>query len=253
MRHSSMALPLSLTLLLSPHSFFSLALDIRSPNCPLGCPSIDIQDSVVIFERLYALSQNKKTQFADWVAYEVDILNFGPSTNRNWRNNPLLDEDERLEENDYNGASSKLGVDRGHQAPIGSFVGNRYWSTLNYLSNITPQSKGLNRGPWKDLEEAVRDGVTFRDSLFVITGTLYLNKMDKLPKADETHSIPSHYYKIIYNKKGNSSVFIMSQSLSIETSHCTTKTTIAHLRSTVPYSLPSRLNDDNEMLKRLGC
>ncbi|MDO6763404.1 DNA/RNA non-specific endonuclease [Agarivorans sp. 1_MG-2023] len=229
------------------------ASEIRTPNCPIGCPSLEIEGNVVVFERLYALSQNKKTLFADWVAYEVDVLNFGPTTNRTWKNNPMLDDDERLEKDDYTGASDKLLVDRGHQAPLASFVGSRYWPTLNYLSNITPQSKGLNQGPWKNLEEAVRDAVGFRDNLFVITGTLYQAEMEALPKADEPHAIPSDYYKIIYDDKGNSASFLMSQALPRETDYCTTKKPIAEIRTIVPYSLPSGLTDNSEILQRLGC
>ncbi|WP_255314896.1 DNA/RNA non-specific endonuclease [Vibrio cyclitrophicus] len=229
------------------------ASEFRTPNCPIGCPSLDIDGNVVIFERLYALSQNKKTQFADWVAYEVDILNFGTSTNRTWKNNPLLDDTERLEKGDYSGASSKLEVDRGHQAPLASFVGNRYWPTLNYLSNITPQSTDLNQGAWKHLEEAVRDAVGFRDNLYVITGTLYRNEMDVLPKADENHSIPSDYYKIIYDENGHSVAFLMNQHTDRDTNYCSTKKTVSELRAIVPYSLPRALADSNEILKRLGC
>ncbi|MEC4724297.1 DNA/RNA non-specific endonuclease [Shewanella sp. D64] len=229
------------------------ATEFRTPNCPIGCPSLEIKGNVVIFERLYALSQSQKTQFADWVAYEVDVMNFGNTTNRTWKNNPLLEEDERLEKGDYTDASNKLGVDRGHQAPLASFVGSRYWSTLNYLSNITPQAKGLNQGPWKNLEEAVRDAVGFRENLYVITGTLYNKQMDGLPKADEVHSIPSDYYKIVYDHKGNSAAFLMSQSLTRSTDYCTTKKSISDLRQVVPYSLPSKLKDGSQILKRLGC
>ncbi|MBW8185509.1 DNA/RNA non-specific endonuclease [Shewanella nanhaiensis] len=229
------------------------ATEFRTPNCPIGCPSLEIEDNIVIFERLYTLSQNQKTQFADWVAYEVNVMNFGTTTNRTWKNNPLLEEEERLEISDYIDASSKLGVDRGHQAPLASFVGSRYWSTLNYLSNITPQAKALNQGPWKNLEEEVRDAVGFRKTLYVITGTLYNKPMNGLPKADEVHSIPSDYYKIVYDDNGNSTAFLMSQSLTRNTDFCKTKKSISELRQIVPYSLPSRLKDDDKILKRLGC
>jgi endonuclease G len=71
------------------------------------------------------------------VAYEVNVLNFGDSPGRNWGNDPLIDDDESLEEPDYKGAFKQLKTDRGHQAPLASFAGHRAWSELNYLSNIT--------------------------------------------------------------------------------------------------------------------
>ena len=48
-----------------------------------------------------------------------------------------------------------------------------YLAELNYLSNITPQHKNLNQGPWKKLEDAVRASVKYRESLFVITEPIY--------------------------------------------------------------------------------
>jgi endonuclease G len=43
--------------------------EIRSVHCPLGCPSLDIKHNDVVFNHTYALSNNPKTKFADWVAY----------------------------------------------------------------------------------------------------------------------------------------------------------------------------------------
>jgi endonuclease G len=241
---------LALVLLFVP----SIALSsFKSPNCPIGCPSLDIEGNTVVFERLYALSQNPQTKFADWVAYEVDVLNFGPTTNRTWKNNPLLDEDIRLEKGDYTGASKALGVDRGHQAPLASFVGSRYWPTLNYLSNITPQSKGLNQGPWKELEEAVRDAVGFRDSLYVITGPLYQKEGKELPGADESHVIPSGYYKIVYNLKGEAAAFVMGQDIERGFDYCETTKQLKDVKALLSYSLPSSLKSNDVILEKMQC
>ncbi len=117
--------------------------DVLSVHCPLGCPSNPVNNDLV-FKHLYELSNNPATKLADWVAYEVDTVNFGASPGRNWGADPLLAEDETLEPADYKGASGALDIDRGHQAPLASFAGSRYWPELNNLSNITPQNKALN-------------------------------------------------------------------------------------------------------------
>lgn len=149
----------------------------------------------LVFGHVYALSNNPETKFADWVAYEVDVANFGNTPGRKWSTEPLLDESETLEPSDYKKAStSVLEADRGHQAPLASCAGSRYWSELNHLSNITPQDKDLNQGPWKYLVEAVRNAVSFRNSLFVVTGPLYTTEMPSMPKADEEHRVPSGYF-----------------------------------------------------------
>jgi endonuclease G len=226
--------------------------EIRSVHCPLGCPSLDIVNNDVVFNHTYALSNNPKTKFADWVAYEVDVSNFGDSPGRNWGNDDLVDDDESLEETDYKGAFKLLKTDRGHQAPLASFAGHKNWAELNYLSNITPQKSALNQGAWVALETAVRNAVSFRNSLYVITGTLYSKKEASLPGADESHAIPSSYFKIIYDLKGNAASFIFDQNLSRKADYCLQKTNNKDLKAEVSFAIPN-FTDSVQILKRLGC
>jgi endonuclease G len=226
--------------------------EIRSVHCPLGCPSLDIENNDVVFNHTYALSNNPKTKFADWVAYEVDVLNFGDSPGRDWGNDKLIDDEESLEEDDYKGAFKILKTDRGHQAPLASFAGHKNWAELNYLSNITPQKSALNQGSWVALEMAVRDAVGFRDSLYVITGTLYSEQEVPLPGADEPHMIPSSYFKIIYDPRGNAASFLFDQDLPRNANYCEQKTSNKNLNTKIPYAMPN-FSDSTEVLKRLGC
>lgn len=230
-----------------------LSAEILSVHCPVGCPSSPEQNDQ-IFGHLYAISNNPETKFADWVAYEVDVVNFGDTPGRKWAVDPLLDKSETLEAADYKGASSStLEADRGHQAPLASFAGSRYWSELNYLSNITPQDKDLNQGPWKNLEEAVRNAVSFRDSLFVITGPIYSAAMASMPGADEEHTVPSGYFKIIYNKRGDAAAFIMQQDAQRNDDYCETMTTLSDVQKVVSFELPSLLQSNQTIDSRLGC
>jgi endonuclease G len=231
---------------------FSTTAEIRSVHCPLGCPSLDITNNDVAFNHTYALSNNPTTKFADWVVYEVNVLNFGDSPGRNWGNDPLIDDDESLEEPDYKGAFKQLKTDRGHQAPLASFAGHQHWSELNYLSNITPQKSALNQGSWVQLESAIRDAVGFRNSLYVITGTLYSEDEKPLPQADETHKIPSAYYKVVYDLKGNSASFMFDQDLPKSAKYCEQKISNKDLNDQISYAMPKFL-DASEIMKRLGC
>ena len=225
--------------------------EIRSVYCPLGCPSLDIKNNDVVFNHTYALSNNPKTKFADQVAYEVNVLNFGDSPGRDWGNDKLID-DESLEEADYKGAFKSLKTDRGHQAPLASFAGHQNWVELNYLSNITPQKSSLNQGSWVTLEMAVRDAVGFRNSLYVITGVLYTEKETPLPNADESHVIPSSYFKVIYDSKGNAASFVFDQDLPKSANYCDQKTSNKDLNLSIPYAMPA-FTDSTKILKRLGC
>lgn len=161
---------------------------------PLGTP----ESNKLVARPIYCMSNNRDTKFADWVAYRLDVNTVSGQSvkKRNWKPDPVLDEDETLEPADYKGAHAKLKTDRGHQAPLASFKGTDYWHQTNYLSNITPQHKDLNQGPWKKVEDHVRELATEKP-IYVITGPLYEREMEALPNADEPHRVPSGYWKII--------------------------------------------------------
>ncbi len=61
--------------------FLPVKAEILSVHCPLGCPGNPTGNDLV-FSHVYALSNNSETKFADWVAYEVDVVNFGDSPGR---------------------------------------------------------------------------------------------------------------------------------------------------------------------------
>ena len=229
----------------------SVQADTVSVHCPLGCPS-NSGGNDLVFNHTYAFSNNPTTKFADWVAYEVNVTNFGTSPARNWAADPLLDESDTLEKNDYDKAHKVLKVDRGHQAPLASFAGSKFWYELNHLSNITPQRSDLNQGSWKSLEVAVRNTVAYRESLYVITGTLYQRDFRALPRADEEHVVPSGYFKVVYDFKGNSAAFVMDQETPKGTDFCTKKVGLDDIAEMVTFKFPE-LMDSEKIYQRLGC
>ncbi len=154
----------------------------------------------IVEHHIITLSNNDNTKFADWVAYKLNIQSIsGESvTERKWKRDPQLEASQTLEPRDYTGAYKYLDTDRGHQAPLASFKGTKYWYETNYLSNITPQKSNLNRGSWLRLENAVRDYIkATRDPLYVITGPVYERYIGELPQCKKSHVIPSGYWKIV--------------------------------------------------------
>ena len=223
-------------------------------HCPLGCPSVNTGNDLVIYH-LFALSNDPNTKFADWVAYEVDVTNFGVSPGRNFGPDPMLDPAKTLEPDDYKHANSDpaLHADKGHQAPLASFAGNHYWYETNYLSNITPQDGDLNQGPWKDLEDAVRSAVSFRQPLYVITGTTYEGGVRGLPDADEDNDVPDGYFKIVYKPSGEAAYFWMPQSADRHANYCDFKATPAEVNAKIDFTLPGALQESDEVYNALGC
>ncbi|MDN2663049.1 DNA/RNA non-specific endonuclease [Psychromonas sp. 14N.309.X.WAT.B.A12] len=198
-------------------------------ECPTGASGEQIERSI------YTLSNNATTKFADWVAYHVTSETIdGPSRSRYWKADPDLDASATLEPDDYTDANAILATDRGHQVPLASFSNTDDWAMLNYLSNITPQSSSLNQGPWVDLESAVRSMVSAGQNAYVVSGPLYEWSFGELPEADESHIIPSGYFKVVItdvNGWVEASAFIMEQNAQRADDFCTTEVTVDEVES----------------------
>lgn len=97
-------------LLLSPPPSFATdfpKLEIHSDHWiggyPLGMP----ESNDLIIRRIYALSNNDETKFADWVAYKLTPIEVTGTLDlhRKWRADPMLAKNETLEPSpdDYKG------------------------------------------------------------------------------------------------------------------------------------------------------
>ncbi|MFW5842549.1 MAG: DNA/RNA non-specific endonuclease [Spirochaetota bacterium] len=177
--------------------------EIHSEHFWMGMPLGADATNDLIIRDLYAACTNDTTKFADWVAYRLtpkEVLG-SLDLERRWRADPWLEPSETLEPygpDDYAGAYGALGYDRGHLAPLGSFTGSTEASSVNYYSNIVPQTRELNRGPWRVLEEEVRALVMAHGEVFVVTGCLYDGApMPSLPEADESHTVPTGFFKVV--------------------------------------------------------
>ena len=103
----------------------------------------------------YTVSYNPDLCIPNWVAWELNEEKLVERESRNSKfvPNPKLPEDKAVTTKEYTGS----GWDRGHMCPAGD---NKYhWRAMNesfYMTNICPQNHNLNRGDWKELEEACR-------------------------------------------------------------------------------------------------
>ena len=245
-------------------SFVFPAFKAFAENCVFSCP-IGLSGQTIT-RSIYTLNNNPQTKFANWVAYHVTPETIdGPYSSRNWKADPKLDDESTLEPNDYKGAWRGIGTDRGHQVPLASFSNSPDWRELNYLSNITPQDSDLNQGPWVKLENAVRSLVRTGQDVYVVSGPLYETFFAALPGADELHSIPSGYFKVIVSEVNGlmeASAFIMQQNASRRDDYCATQVTIDEVEARTGLDIMPVLPDESEeiiegmlgkLAMRLGC
>ncbi len=93
---------------------------------------------------------------------------------------------------------TKTGFDRGHLAPSADFTHSQAANDATFvMSNIAPQTKLLNRGVWKTLEEQVRFWACGEKKLTVITGPIFGPTDKTLPSG---LTIPQRFFKIIIDE-----------------------------------------------------
>ena len=184
------------TIIRSKHWFGRLPLPKNNKN-PL------------LIHDIFIISFDLEKKFPLWVAYHLSpMLVWGNlKEERKYVLDPLLSPAQSLSFKNYKGASNcdgkTSGYDKGHLAPLGSFKASPFAYQAQYLSNIVPQRRALNQGPWKQLEERVRSFVKKGNEVRILTGPLYgkegKNKLPPCWKAaqGQLRELPHSYWKII--------------------------------------------------------
>jgi endonuclease G, mitochondrial len=154
---------------------------------------------VVVNHRYYSLSYIHQYKDAQWVAYKlVDTMLVGPAIRKNKFYVDSLVPGGTAGPDDYPGKE----YDKGHMCPAEdmSFSQEATDSTFS-MSNMTPQMGSFNRGIWKKLEMKVRTWAKKYKELYVISGAVLKNGLQRIgPNKDI--SVPMQFYKIIFVHNG---------------------------------------------------
>jgi endonuclease G, mitochondrial len=147
----------------------------------------------------YTLSYIHAYKDAEWVAYKlVDTMLVGPAVRRDNFCVDSMVPGGTAGPDEYPGKE----YDRGHLCPAEdmSFSQEATDSTF-YMSNMTPQMGSFNRGIWKKLEMHVRLWAKKYKELYVISGAILTNGLQRIgPNKDI--SVPMQFYKIIFVHNG---------------------------------------------------
>ena len=146
----------------------------------------------------YTLCYSEKHEQAKWVAYHLtkQMSEAAPIKRSNdFRPDPFVKTGSATPEDYY-----RSGYDRGHLCPAGDMkASEQTMSESFYMSNMSPQLPGFNRGIWKRLEEKVRQWSIANEELYVVAGGV-LN--DTMPFIGRDHVyVPKYFYKIILDYK----------------------------------------------------
>jgi endonuclease G len=197
---------------------------IRHQLNQVGLPETGAFDEV-IYHKAYALVYDESHEQAKWVAHMIlpDVGTGTEGRTNDFRPDPLIktgsavDEDYARKTKTPEGKTKTegFGYDRGHLAPSADFrYSKNALSESYYYSNMSPQTPGLNRGRWADLEDAMRGVcIAHKKPLFVVTGGVLKPDLKKLEEGVNKVSIPTYYYKVILDiEQGEAIGFVMPNS-----------------------------------------
>ena len=144
----------------------------------------------------YTVSFNPKTNIPNWVAWELNAEKLIERESRSDKfvPDPDIDHYRAITTDEYKNS----GWDRGHMCPAGD---NRWhWRAMDesfYMTNICPQHHNLNRGDWKELEEACRRWAAI-EPVYIVCGPI-LYKTPKYGYIGKQHKIrvPDAFFKVV--------------------------------------------------------
>jgi len=143
----------------------------------------------------YSLVYNHKHMQAKWVAYNLTYGNTigGAERSSKFSIDPSISPRTAIT-SDY----TKTGYDRGHLAPAGDMkFSAQAMAESFYMSNVSPQLPGFNRGIWKKLEEQFRSWAPSSHPVFVVTGPVLIDPINSHIGQTCSISVPWRFYKIM--------------------------------------------------------
>ena len=133
------------------------------------------------------------------------------SRTTNYHAEDRLKENERADILDYIGSH----YDRGVLASSGDFSDNDAYRESFSLANVVPQNHYNRVGIWAKIEEAVRAVAKKEENIYVITGTLYMDK-----RLQEIHGgiiVPTKLFKAVFvPATGQGAAYVVNNSSSKE-------------------------------------
>lgn len=191
------------------HSFGQTERMKRVKIGNLAYPIRDSSERIITHEG-YSFTFSYEHNQAYWIAYYLTPQRVEGSVQRSghFQKDPELPNAE-VGPGDYRNS----GLDRGHLAPAADMKWDEQAMKESfYFSNISPQNPKFNRGIWRQLEEKVREFVYLSDTLYIVTGPIFGQRIGAI--GNNLVTIPNAYYKALlgyWDKKWHAVGFVLEQ------------------------------------------
>lgn len=176
-----------------------------------GFPTGKKQDTTTICRKAYVLQYDNQAKIPIWTSYVLTPIRATgcfPRTN-NFEPDFSLPEHSRATPKDY----AKSGYDTGHMVNDGDMRWDLEAENESFiLSNMAPQTKGLNRGVWKKLEDSSRGWtITRNHPLQIYAGPIY-NQAQDFTIGKNMVTVPHGFFKVIIDTVTNEvMIFVFTQ------------------------------------------
>ena len=154
------------------------------------------RSELILHRKGYTVSYNRDWKIPNWVAWELNREKLIEREGRSdkFLPDPDLPAKEAVTTQDY----KRSGWDRGHMCPAGD---NRWhWKAMQesfYMTNICPQNNNLNRGDWKELEEACRKWAEKEGKVYIVCGPILYNMKHEVIGKEHKIIVPEAFFKVI--------------------------------------------------------
>ena len=164
-------------------------------------------NNYLLVNNYFALSYNRDKAIPNWAAWRISPAEVGdfprPEPDPFRPDNRLPKSWKRVTPSDYTGS----GFDRGHLTPSADRSGSIEGMSETFLmTNMTPQTGDLNRGPWAKLESYLRTLVTRGNDVYIYAGVYGENG-----KVKNKVSIPTNDWKVAVVVPTGSSVYAINE------------------------------------------
>ncbi len=167
------------------------------PPIRTGAPAVS--DVRMVEKGEFTIGWSTSLRHPLWVAYHVPSEKAYEAGKR-----PAFRADPSVPGSPGAAAYKGTGYDRGHMAPnyaIATRFGTEAQKDTFFMSNISPQKPGLNRGPWREVEHRIADLWTAKyGEIWVVAGCVPGAPEDRLPSGVD---IPKAYWQLIVASAGD--------------------------------------------------
>ena len=154
---------------------------------------------IILDHKYFIVSYNPLAKLPNWVSYHLYAKNLKNKIAK--RKNKFFADPQLIQMNlpyaKPNSFDGKI-YDRGHMSPSEDFTFDQGANDETFvMTNMAPQTKKLNRGAWKVLENTVRKWACASGELLVISGPIIESDLEKFSSGVY---IPKRFFKVILDE-----------------------------------------------------